>query len=437
MFKQIKIAFSRAKAALSRVGAALCAWIEVILIACLMILLLLIPFFIIYIATNPQLLKNFSLFGLPAEKKERIEDVIKNILRSVNETRTPFGISSKTIWMLYSNLVPIRSFDQDFNSSLKRIESLLSKGLLFILKRLPPPIDMILRFPLLLPPIFLLFFFILGSLSVIRDFFGYLVRNMRRSAFFLKLSIITRSLSVIRDRMSAFIKKHNWIESRFLSVRNFMSAFFLKLPIIIIILFFILTSEISTLTWLFARIGLSFPSNLHTIILDALLIFMLVLLYKSRSGTLLVFAWISFFLWYSLFWLGCFGTWEGLTFSLAARSSRCHLILSSSLVILVLMPQFFLYTPYVLYLKRIFNKIESEREVRETSKSIIKKRIIKPGNIKVKEFFKYWLLYYGQVIFLGGGLSDILFLSFTLGLFLTLLYALLPSLYINLSLIHI
>ncbi len=51
-------------------------WIGIILTLCLMIILFLIPIFTIHIAIDPKRLENFSLFGLPPEKKREVNYVI-------------------------------------------------------------------------------------------------------------------------------------------------------------------------------------------------------------------------------------------------------------------------------------------------------------------------------------------------------------------------
>jgi hypothetical protein len=147
-------------------------------------------------------------------------------------------------------------------------------------------------------------------------------------------------------------------------------------------------------------------------------------LYRHPEDTAKVFGrffFILFIIWYSLFWAGVLGLLGGLSLSLYPRYSEGYIAFSIPLEISLVSSAILSMTPCVLYLTR------KKQDRAKSLSSILRDIVVGPFTYK---WIMYWRAFYGQVITFGGGLtSDIMLLSFSLGIILTLVYSAIPFFY--------
>jgi len=126
---------------------------------------------------------------------------------------------------------------------------------------------------------------------------------------------------------------------------------------------------------------------------------------------------ILFIAWYSLFWAGAFGKLEGSSLSLYPRFSESYFAFMIPLEVSMVSSMILSMSPFVLYLTHD----------KKTPTSPIK---LKSLFARFTRLMEYWKAFYGQVIAFGGGLtSDIMLLSFSLGIILTSIYSTIPFFY--------
>jgi hypothetical protein len=196
-----------------------------------------------------------------------------------------------------------------------------------------------------------------------------------------------------------------------------------RIGILAIIMFLLFVSTISTLYSLFPDMRKAgILGSLPSIIVIIIYIIMFFVISKSflNSVSLQRSLFILFIAWYSLFWAGAFGKLEGSSLSLYPRFSESYFAFMIPLEVSMVSSMILSMSPFVLYLTH--DREKNDREKTPTSP------------IKLKSLFtrsmEYWKAFYGQVIAFGGGLtSDIMLLSFSLGIILTSIYSTIPFFY--------
>jgi hypothetical protein len=206
--------------------------------------------------------------------------------------------------------------------------------------------------------------------------------------------------------------------------KNINIKYINRIFILIVIMFLLFVLVMST-TYISIfhgsrMIALKFSFFITTIIFIVSVYF----LYRHPEDTAKVFGrffFILFIIWYSLFWAGVFGLLGGLSLSLYPRYSEGYIVFSMPLEILLVSSAILSMTPCVLYLTR------KKQDQAKSLSSILRDIVVGPFTYK---WIMYWRAFYGQIITFGGGLtSDIMLLSFSLGIILTLVYSAIPFFY--------
>jgi hypothetical protein len=169
----------------------------------------------------------------------------------------------------------------------------------------------------------------------------------------------------------------------------------------------------------------SLPSII--VIIIYIIMFFVISTFFLNSVSLQRSLFILFIAWYSLFWAGAFGKLEGSSLSLYPRFSESYFAFMIPLEVSMVSSMILSMSPFVLYLTH--DREKNDREKTPTSPIKLKSLFTRLMEYW-KELMEYWKAFYGQVIAFGGGLtSDIMLLSFSLGIILTSIYSAIPFFY--------